>query len=1239
VVEAHERRLVGGRFDVLETLGRGGMGVVYRALDRERGVDVALKTLRGVSPESVLRFKTEFRALRDLRHQNLVELGELFETDGTWFFTMELVRGLPFLRYVRGDITVADPVSSSVTSTGGALTRRDEDATSIDAPASVVARNAAARQRRIGRVSGPRCDIARLRGALGGLARGLAALHAAGKVHRDVKPSNILIDEHGRVVLLDFGIVAELRRETHREKQLVGTIKYMAPEQARGDAVGPAADWYAVGVLMFQALAGELPYGNVSPEELLVLKQHVDAPLVSDIVDQVPADLDMLANALLARDAAQRPHEHEILDTLGVTPDDDPSPPLPARDQLFVGRSAEITKLKEALEDSRKQLVTWIVEGESGVGKSSLAAQFVQLAHARDPRVIVLYGRCHERERVPFNALDGVVDDLTRFLLTQREARLERLVPDGVAPMLAVFPALRAVQVMADAAALSRRGADVRVRAFNALREVLVKLCRRRPTVMVIEDLQWADRDSVALLAELVRTDDEALRLCLIATKRTAEGDAIVRKLGKVKLMALGGLEPRDAEELVREIAEPQSDNIAKLIAETGGHPLFLRELARQPKTMRLEEAIVSRASRLDDGAQRVLAAVAAAGAPIPRHIACAAAGLAVADAEPHVAALTREGLVRVRGPRPNDPLEPFHDRIRQAIYDHQPAERQRELQHALARALEAAGAPAEQLLARYEAAGDPARAAHYIVPAAEAARAAFAFGRAAELFRRALDVPDLDAERRSTLLVQLGDTLANDGRTAEAAQRFAEAAALEPTDSERQLDLLRRAAERYLMAGRLSEGLATTRAVLERAGMTLPTTRTGTISRILWNQVRMRGSALHRRGSRAGARSLDADICWSIGAGLGMVDTLLGAYFSGRAARLALSGGNALQICRGMGAATIGACLLGRRARAERLLEACERAATEDGSRNAQWYLGLGRTGMSFMLDNDFARAHRDAVALESEWYAAGNGPGWETDVAMHFSLASQQMLGEFRDLARRVAMLVHHAKRNGDLFQEITLRVRFAVRHLLDGRTDEAREDVRDALAAWLPGTSSFGNQRAWGLWSRTRIALYSGRLDDEIDREWQRWDRSLIGRVPLMQTEAFHVWGTYLLARAIEAEQRGRPSEHASYVRAAERLAGKLDRLPFPAAPGSSGMLRAAIVWVRGGDRAAAAREGLETALGAGIPAFTAFFKRRLGEAIGGDEGAMLISQADDVALRAGWTDPQRGAELAIPTGLYG
>ncbi|HEY5922207.1 MAG TPA: protein kinase [Kofleriaceae bacterium] len=1235
-MEAHERRLVGGRFEVLETLGRGGMGVVYRARDTERGMDVALKTLRGITPESVLRFKTEFRALRDLRHPNLVELGELFENDGTWFFTMELVRGVPFLKWVRGDSDVPDTISHSMTSTGGAATVQDEGATSVEAPASVVAKNAAARLRRIERLPAPCCDIARLRTSLAGLARGLSALHAAGKVHRDVKPSNILIDDNGRVVLLDFGVVAELRRGSH-EKMLMGTVKYMAPEQARGEMVGPPADWYAVGVLLFQALAGELPFGNVSHDELLVLKQHVDAPLTSELADGVPPDLDLLAQGLLDRDAKQRPGEAEIFEALGIGGrEDSVVVPLPTHDQLFVGRKQELAALDDALTQSRAGLATVIVDGESGVGKTSLVARFVELARERDHRLVVLHGRCHERERVPFNALDGVLDDLTRFLLTQREARLERLVPAGVGPLLTVFPALRAVQVLADAAALERPVANVRSRAFGALRELLVRLCRRRPTVIVIEDLQWADQDSSALLAELTRTDDEAPRICLVATKRTNEGDAIVKRLGAVRVHALGGLDARDAEELVYKVSVDSGSKAAQIIAETRGHPLFLRELARQQKPMRLDEAIWARASRLDEGAQRVLAAVAVAGSPIPRSIAIVMARVGTSDAEAHIAALTRESLVRVHGPRPGDAIEPFHDRIREAVFVHQPLERQRELQRQLARALEETGASPAQLLTRFEAAGDAERTAHYLVAAAEAARGAFAFGRAAELFRRALEATDLATDRRAWLLVQLAESLANDGRTADAAECYLEAAALEQPDSDRQLDLLRRAAERFLMSGRLERGLETTRAVLERANMTLPASRTRTFAGIVWNQIRMRGGALSWKGPRSGPRSLDADICWSIGAGLGMVDTLLGAYFSGRAARLALSKGNALQICRGMAAATVGASILGRRERAHRLMGCAERAATEDGSQLSQWYVSFARTAISFILENNFARAYQDAMDLEHSWYAAGHGPSWETDVAMHFSLASQQMLGDLRELGRRVAMLAHNANRIGDLFQEVTLRVRFAVRHLADDRPVEAKEDVIDALARWLPGTDAFGNQRAWALWSRTRIALYQGQLDPELDAEWQRMLRSLVGRVPLMQAEYLHAYGTYLLARAYDAKKRGWPSEHAAFCAQVDRVAARLKRLSFPAAPSAYHNLRAGVAWARGTDDVIElTKVALDQSIECSILVYAAFLKRRLGEAVGGDEGVMLISQADALAMRSGWVDPARGAELVLPT----
>jgi serine/threonine protein kinase len=253
-------RLLGGRFVVGEMLGRGGMGAVYDVRDLALNVDLALKTSLDSRRGRVEALQNEFRALQGVSHPNLVRLHELFHDDGRWFFTMERVRGVPFTAFVR--------------------------------PAGL--------------------DLRRLRRALAQLTEGLLALHDVAKIHRDIKPSNTLVEAHGRLVLLDFGLIGDTRRAIPALMQGAGTVAYMAPEQASGTA-GPAADWYSVGVMLYEALTGVLPFDG-TPREILDRKLAEQPRSPSALAAGIPIELECLCMELLDKDPEKRPGGEEILE-------------------------------------------------------------------------------------------------------------------------------------------------------------------------------------------------------------------------------------------------------------------------------------------------------------------------------------------------------------------------------------------------------------------------------------------------------------------------------------------------------------------------------------------------------------------------------------------------------------------------------------------------------------------------------------------------------------------------------------------------------------------------------------------------------------------------------------------------------------------------------------------------------------------------------------------------------------
>jgi serine/threonine protein kinase len=900
------------RFEIVRVLGAGGMGEVYEAIDRERDQRVALKTLRAMGADSLLRFKNEFREFQDLQHPNLITIGELYCEEGDWFFTMELLDGINFLEYVRPMVYGSQRRSSPGVS-GGGVGIADSPSQTTEPMYQPRSRNPP---------SGPTFNEARLRPALQQLAQGLLALHEAGKVHRDIKPSNILVTQHGRVVLLDFGLAADVAHRQHKsEVDIVGTVEYMAPEQAAGRQVGPPADWYAVGALLFEALTGTVPFSG-STMEVLMNKQRLEAPSPRSLAPQVPSDLDRLCGELLRFNPSERPTAVQVLERLGAKADSQSSSLSSfSHSSHFVGRARELHELRDHYERSRKGAASVAVIGESGVGKSALVRRFTEQLSGRDANAVVLSGTCYERESVPFKGVDGLVDALSQYMRRLPKAEAAALLPRKASLLASVFPVLYRVEAVAEAPREHEPSLDpqeLRSRLFGAVRELFARLGDRHPLVLVIDDLQWADADSLALLAEVTRAPD-APPLLLITTVRTqTRGDTtgaqpILPPLPELAGLPLGRMSPPEARELAQALIKRAREKAggelkAQTIAqEADGHPLFIDELVRHAVALgssvaapvHLEDALWSRISQLEPSARYVLELVCLAAGRLVQQTAAQAAAMSFGDFSKHVALLRVAHLLRTTGMRSTDYVEPYHGRVRQAVFEHLQHEAAVTHHRRLAIALETSGQPDPEALAtHWHDAGDFDKAAHYAEVAGDKASRALAFDRAVRFYKFCLELRGAQAARE--LEIKLAGTLANAGRGGEAGEQYLVAAAhAAPSDA---LELSRRAADQLLRSGHIDRGLETIQAVLAAVGMKLPATPRAALASLLWRRglVRARGLAFKERSAALiTADELQrVDICGAIATGLSIVDTIRGSDFHARELLFALRAGEPAAWC-----------------------------------------------------------------------------------------------------------------------------------------------------------------------------------------------------------------------------------------------------------------------------------------------------------------------------------------------------
>ncbi|MEC7519705.1 MAG: protein kinase [Myxococcota bacterium] len=1157
-------RLRGGRFVLRREIGRGATGTVWEARDELRRATVALKRLRRVDPRGLFLLKNEFRAIAEIDHPNLIRLGELFaERDDEVFFTMDLVEGADFLTWVR---------------------RGWVRETSVE-PRT-------------------RFDEGRLRDALLQLAEALAVLHAHGKVHRDVKPSNVLVTEEGRAVLLDFGMTADLSGNREREYgSIVGTPRYMAPEQVSDDAVGPAADLYAVGVMLHEALTGRAPIEG-SSREMLFGKQLLTVPPLAARFPGVPEDLDALCRDLLSVRPEDRPDDTTLLRRLGASPAAVSRSLVPGAD-VFVGREQELEALDDAQRAATSRCVVALVSGDSGVGRSALMNEWILRARARG--VTVLQGRCFERENLPFNAIDPLVDALAETLAGGRELISRRHVNRDVVALATIFPVLRRVKeiewlVQEDRAA--RPGPrELRRRAFRGLDALLTTIAERTQLVLAIDDLQWADADSLALLEELTHGAAAPHLLLLGTVQSGVELGPLSSKAGRdVRRVKLAGLEAREAQRLAHLVAAELDQTLdAEAIAtEARGHPLYVLELVRAEgdAARGLDALLEARARQLDPRERKILELVVLAGVPLPQRWIAHAAELALPETLEAVDVLRRERWVRTRGPSADEPVTPFHGRAGRAVVSGLDPARRRALHARLAATLtELSAEPrlASVVVRHLEGAGAHAEAGERALAAAEAASAALAFDLAAELYGVALRLARLDGASRSRVARARAEVLRDAGRGREAGEAFLLAARSAPEAERLPLELA--AADQWVTSGHLHRGMTLLQSSLRRMGVRWPESSAEAVSALAVERAKLH---LARRLGRA-ADPLDEEgrrrvrVFQALAISLGSVDPLRASVFQTRSLRRLQGSADRELVGVGLCVEALLQAFVGTATEAEiRLLVARSReAARVSGSPRARAYAELADGGTR-MLFGRLASAPGPLAEAEMRFREEVRVDTAGLNIARLLAVWVAVFRGDLRHLATWVPEFERDAVRRDDRFAQVSLNLAGHVGWLAAGDVDGARARLEER--PWEPPDGSYHVQHWYRLVAACELALYDDLRGDrrDLERRFRQMSRSLV----FQRAQAVRVYGRWLRARFhVALAERG----DRGALDAATREAEKLAREPIAFAAPYAAAIRAAVAHLRGDLEACLGELSVteELAAEASLFGLGAMARRRIGQ----------------------------------------
>ncbi|HWE09077.1 MAG TPA: protein kinase [Solirubrobacteraceae bacterium] len=780
-LRAEEPSSVGlGRYCVERLLGEGAHKQVYLARDTTLDREVALALIRaaGLTPERAERVRREAQAMGRLAsHPNIVTVFDAGEEGGRPYIVEE---------YVSGG-TVADLLAE----TPGPL------------------------------------PIDRAVGIAADLCAALAYAHGHGMVHRDLKPANVWLDPSGTAKLGDFGLVAAMRHSgttlarLTEEGGLLGTLAYIAPEQALGRAAEPRADLYSLGVVLYELVTGRIPFA--SDDALGIITQHLRTPPVAPVWQNpdVPKALDALIVRLLAKDPRDRPQDAAevgaALESLKAAPIPGPAG-APQRavnplDRLaggvHVGREHEVEELCAAADlafAGRGQLV--LISGEAGIGKTRLTEELTTYAHLRN--ALVLWGRCYEGEGAP--PYWPWVQIVRAYAVDHDPQVLADAMGPGAADIAQIVSEVgRRLPDLVPAPALTPEQA--RFRLFDSITTFLVDASRREPLVLVLDDLHCADRPSLLLLEFLARAVVDS-RLLVVGTYRDTElgqQHPLAHCLGELsrahapRRIVLGGLTRSEVGRYIVMTAgvEPDGTLLEAVHDKTEGNPLFVGEVVRLlsaegrlerfadepagdvtiPREVR--EVLARRLERLSDPCRATLSVAAILGGEFHLRVL-----QAVVDLSPERVLDTLDEAVAARVLAATGPgrYRFAHGVVADALAESIPAGRRAELHRQVGLALEKLFAdrlePHLAELAHHflEAApaGELDKGLRYASVAAERAAGGLAYEDAAQLYERALRALELtgtDGALRFDLLLALAEAYAHAGSVQPARGAFRRAA------------------------------------------------------------------------------------------------------------------------------------------------------------------------------------------------------------------------------------------------------------------------------------------------------------------------------------------------------------------------------------------------------------------------------------------------------------------------------